>query len=387
MTVATEWHQGQTANRGRLRVVHILAALRPSGAERMLQCSFREWQRHSVEPVIVGFSDQPHPFAQEMRCAGYETLLLTRNSRTVGGLAALRSALAGLRPDIVHVHNESMFPLICALAQTTPGVQGVVRSIHTNFRYHGLLAPRRILFSRAAAALGVVSVACGQGVADNEERRYRHRPRVVENWVDVGAFPGDLDDHRLATRHRLGLAQADFVAMILGNCEPAKRHFLVLEAIAALRHPVVLLHVGGEERADEAERSRWQQIVAPHRLIRLGPRGDVATLLAAADVLAMPSDPGEGFGLAAAESLCAGTPVIASAAPGLAWVTDFRTGRTVEWNAAAWADELERAVAHGRDPEWEQARHEDATIARRRFSPERGVSEWRQLYDLAAGSR
>jgi glycosyltransferase involved in cell wall biosynthesis len=387
MSVAARRGQDRATELRALRVVHLLAALRPSGAERMLQCSFQEWQRHGVDPIIVGFSDQPHPFAQDMRRAGYETVLVEKNSRSIAGLAALRSTLARLRPDVVHVHNESMFPLVCALARAVPGVRGVVRSIHTNFRYHGLLAPRRVLFSRAAAAIGVVSVACGEGVADNEERRYRHRPRVVENWVDVAAFAAGLDDRGLVVRDQLGLTKADFVVMILGNCEPAKRHFLVLDAVADVQHPLVLLHIGGEERADEAERASWRRVAAPHRLIRLGRRSDVAALLAAADVLAMPSDGGEGFGLAAAESFCARTPVVGSVAPGLAWMSDFRTGRTVEWNTLAWADQLERAAARASDPRWAQACHEDAEQARRRFTPERGVAEWCAIYDMAARSR
>ena len=138
---------------GTLRVAHLLAALHPSGAERMLECSFGLWLKNGIEPVVIGLSDEPHPFAPALRRAGYETVVIARNSRSLGGLAALRAALVALRPDIVHVHRESMFPILCALARATPGVAGVARSIHAEFSYHGLLAPRRVLFSRAAAAL------------------------------------------------------------------------------------------------------------------------------------------------------------------------------------------------------------------------------------------
>jgi len=368
---------------GELRVAHLLSALRPSGAERMLACSFGLWRLHRIDPVIIGVGDEPHPFAPALRSAGYETVLVARNSRSPGGLAALRSALVGLRPDIVHVHTESMFPLVCALARVTPGVRGVVRSIHNNYAYRGLLAPRRVLFSRAAAALGVVSVACGAEVADNEEFRYRHRPRMVENWVDVTAFAaGDLHERASAAREQLGLTPADFVVMLLGNCEPAKGHALMLDAIAGVRQPLVGLHVGGEERADEAEQASWQRVAGRHRLIRLGRRDDVPALLAAADLLAMPSEH-EGFPVAAAESFCAATPVMASLAPGLRWVTGFRTGRTVPREVSAWASELERARERRGSSEWARARRQDASDAHRRFAPQRGVAEWRRLYDRA----
>jgi hypothetical protein len=93
--------------RDELRVAHILAALRPSGAERMLECSFQLWRQHGIDPVIIGLSDEPHPFAPALRRAGYETVVMAQNSRSFSGLAALRSALVRLQPDTVHVHNES----------------------------------------------------------------------------------------------------------------------------------------------------------------------------------------------------------------------------------------------------------------------------------------
>jgi glycosyltransferase involved in cell wall biosynthesis len=96
----------------------------------------------------------------------------------------------------------------------------------------------------------------------------------------------------------------------------------------------------------------------------------------------MPSEY-EGFGVAAAESFCAATPVLASLAPGLAWVTDFRTGRAVQRDTLAWAGELESAEARRGDTEWMKARHQDAELARQRFSPQRGVTEWCRVYHLA----
>lgn len=367
-----------------LRVAHVLAALRPSGAERMLQCTRELWREHEIDPVIIGLSDEPHPFAPALRQAGYKTTVVARSGRSPGGLDALRGALADLSPDIVHVHNESMFPLVCALSRTVPGVRGVVRSIHNNYDYRGLLAPRRILFSRITAMLGVVSVAPGAEVADNEERRYRHRPHVIENWVDITAFAGDIQARAQAARGELGLAEADFVVMVLGNCERTKGHTLLLDAVSEVRLPIVVLHVGEEKHADDAERARWEQIANRHRLVRLGRRDDAATLLAAADVLAMPSEH-EGFPLAAAESFCAGTPVIASPVPGLRWVADMRTGHAVPRSVPGWAAELERIAACRSAPSWAAQCRIDAQAAIQRFSPARGAAEWRRIYELACG--
>src|SRR5437868_6695658 len=105
-----EQMEREERERGVLRVVHVLAALRPSGAERMLQCSRQLWQHYGIEPVVVGLSDEAHPFAAALRTAGYETAVVSRSGRSLAGFAALRRTLTDLAPSVVHVHNESMFP-------------------------------------------------------------------------------------------------------------------------------------------------------------------------------------------------------------------------------------------------------------------------------------
>jgi hypothetical protein len=106
-------------------------------------------------------------------------------------------------------------------------------------------------------------------------------------------------------------------------------------------------------------------------------------LLAAADVLAMPSEH-EGFGVAA-ESFCAGTDRLPRAGPALGGGLQHREHRRA---ASVGMEGTARAVAERRlDNDWPVIRRRDAEQARRRFYPERGVTEWRRLYELAAGTR
>ena len=71
-----------------MKVAHILAELRHSGAERMLACSLPQWHAVDVEPVVIGMSEGAHPFGHALDEAGYEVILLP-SVRSVRGLKAL----------------------------------------------------------------------------------------------------------------------------------------------------------------------------------------------------------------------------------------------------------------------------------------------------------
>ncbi|MFM7322903.1 MAG: glycosyltransferase, partial [Armatimonadota bacterium] len=92
------------------------------------------------------------------------------------------------------------------------------------------------------------------------------------------------------------------------------------------------------------ERERLKQL----GLELLGNRDDIPLLLAASDVVVVPSR-SEGLGLAAIEALAAGRPVVASAVGGLPEVVDPQVGVLVESeNPEAIAREVRRLIE---DPE------------------------------------
>jgi glycosyltransferase involved in cell wall biosynthesis len=111
----------------------------------------------------------------------------------------------------------------------------------------------------------------------------------------------------------------------------------------------------------------------------LGVRDDIGDLLAAADVVVLPSRR-EGLGNAALEAMGAGRAVVASAVGGLGEaVVDGRTGLLVPAeDAPALAAALERVV---RDPD---LRNRLAAEGPRRiaegFLPEQMVSAYERLY-------
>ena len=141
---------------------------------------------------------------------------------------------------------------------------------------------------------------------------------------------------RLAMRSSLNTDAGSTVVLSAARLEPWKGHRRLLRALAALADsPAWTLWVaGGVQRPQEAEYLR-----ALHReaeALRLGPRvrwlgerHDMAAVMAASDVLCQPNETPEPFGIAFAEALLGGIPVVTTDMGGAAEMVDSRCGRLV----------------------------------------------------------
>jgi UDP-glucose:(heptosyl)LPS alpha-1,3-glucosyltransferase len=146
--------------------------------------------------------------------------------------------------------------------------------------------------------------------------------RVLYNGVDLERFgPARRAEDGPRVRAELGLGDA---AVVLGvGTGFARKGFDLLLALWRERPPggdAMLVLVGGDERL-----ARWRREAAEPALrgrVRVtGPRGDVPALLAAADVLCVPSRQ-EAFGNVVLEGMAAGVPVVTSARVGAAELLD-----------------------------------------------------------------
>ncbi len=229
-----------------------------------------------------------------------------------------------VRPDCVHVQFVS--PATIALgARLMAGVPMGVLNVHTaGAAGYGL--KNRLLF-RLTAGLATQVVF----VSENARRFWmgaqsRPNAHVIHNSVDTERFcDGANRLDRLAERARHGIPADAAVVGIVGRLVEMKGHRDLFAAVKSLQgsHPNVRVMVVGEgpDRArfeafatelDLAGRVIWTGLVAPEDLTRVYPLFDV---------LAMPSR-WEGFGLAAAEAMAAGVPVVGCRVSGLEEVVE-----------------------------------------------------------------
>jgi glycosyltransferase involved in cell wall biosynthesis len=157
---------------------------------------------------------------------------------------------------------------------------------------------------------------------------------LAANGVDVDGLPSadptpTLNAWKLADRPYL---------LFLGRVHPIKRLDLLAHAIGRLRNRAFRLVVAGPDEG--GHRAQLEPLFAQSgvEVVWTGPVDGAAKadLLTAARVLVLCSD-SESFGLAAAEALAAGTPVIATRT--LAWEQLEQSG------AGRWVEQTPQAIA------------------------------------------
>jgi glycosyltransferase involved in cell wall biosynthesis len=248
---------------------------------------------------------------------------------------ALAEHLAAVRPDVVHTHSSKAG----ALGRWASLRTGIGRRVHTPhafaFRFAALFSPaRRRLYRAIETYLGrrtdrVIAVSAEEGetirasgVCDPE------RVRVVPNGIDPRPYGGATAATRARVRAALGVPDGAPLALVVGLLYEAKGQDLALRAMAApgLEQLVVAFAGDGEGRAEYEALAR--ELALGRRARFLGWRDDVPDLLAAADLLLLPSR-WEGMPYAVLEAFAAGLPVVAARVDGTrALVVDGCTGFT-----------------------------------------------------------
>ena len=240
-----------------------------------------------------------------------------RPARDAAAVLRLRKLLAGSRPEVVHAHGlragaVAAFALAgagwrrrhsCALVVTvhnappTAGPAGAVYAVL-----------ERIVARRADA------VTCVSG--DLAARMLRLGAAGVGLAI-VPAPPATAPGSEAVAAARSGLGGAGRpVVLAAGRLVPQKGFATLLAAAASWqdREPCPVLALAGAGPLDQMLRA--QADAGGIRMRFLGQRGDVPALLAAADVVVVPSR-WEGQPLIVQEALRAGRPLVASRAGGI----------------------------------------------------------------------
>ena len=167
------------------------------------------------------------------------------------------------------------------------------------------------------------------------ENRLFFSPHCVDNdWFRVRA--GTVERHAL--RARLGIRDDERVVLFAGKLVEFKRPLDVIDAAGMLRaaHSVRVL-VAGSGPLEDQMASRARELGVPADFLGFCNQSEMPAAYAAADLLALPSDGRETWGLVANEALACGTPVLLSdqvgSAPDLAG--DGEAGRIFEFGHPA----------------------------------------------------
>ena len=296
-----------------LRIAHVIESDGPGGAERVLAQLSTALQASGAYNVAFLPADREGWLARQLEGSGVtiEYFRLERRvsrERRVSPACArsLEAAFRRHRIGVAHSH-EFMMAVYGAWASWRAGVPHVI-TMHGSSYYAGRL--RRRLALRAAIALSGHTVAVSGRLARQISRDLWMPPSRISTIPN--GVPS-VRPERTTLRDELRLGPDDRLVVSVGNLYPVKGHQHLIDAVALLvgRHPALHLAISGRGEMAEALSARARGLGLANRVHLLGLRSDVAAILAAADVFALPSL-SEGLPLALLEAMFAGCPIVAS---------------------------------------------------------------------------
>jgi glycosyltransferase involved in cell wall biosynthesis len=241
------------------------------------------------------------------------------------GIGRLTRFLRRERIDILHAHlfEPSVIGLISGLLAGTP-----LRVMTRHYSdYHTRIHKTwHVRLDRLCTKLCQGVIAVSQHTADHmvsEERAPREKLRVILNGIDFDRVRLSAPDARERVRREF-MAEDSFLLLITARLHPEKGHRYLFEALPRiekrLNRPVRLL-VAGAGPFEEAYRKDVRALGCESIVSFLGFRKDSPDLMAAADLLILPSL-AEAFGLVLTEALYLGAPVVATRVGGIPEIVD-----------------------------------------------------------------
>jgi len=368
-----------------LRVLHLTTVASPiAGAELTSLLLARELPAEGIEIEVCTLS--PDGQMQERLAA------LGHNASSLGargpagslrGMLRLERCIRRFRPNVIHAQlfHAGIVGALAAKPARLPFVltRQYVWSVEW---YRGRFARR---LDAWAARQAQMVIAISSEAKTFLERNYglaSDRIRIVHNAADVDRF-AHLSREDVASTEPDGYLRMVYVASL----HPRKGHKHLLQAMRILKDRGKLARVllVGEG----AERATLEQLVREHgiadRVSFEGWRQDVGTLLASAHLYVHPALE-EAFGIAIAEAMAAGLPVVASSAGGIPdVVAEGETGFLVPAaDAEALAEKLSQLIDEPR------LRAKMGAAGRTRaltlFSPRKLARSYAEVFRLIVGS-
>jgi glycosyltransferase involved in cell wall biosynthesis len=283
---------------------------------------------------------------------------------------ALYKYLRRRQPDVVHASiAEANFHL--ALVGRLAGVPVTIIE-EPGLPNRGLTARlvHAALYRRVDAIVGVSDAACRYVI----EREFAPPRKVRRIYNSARPEFFKVQRSRAPSGH-------EFTILCVGRLVHVKNHARLLAAFRKVldKHPAARLRLAGDGPLGESLRRLATELEISRQVEFLGFRDDVPRLLLEADAFVLPSL-SEGFGLAVAEAMAVGIPVIGAKVGGLPEVMQALGD---DWlieptDVEAWAGAMLHMIELS--PARRQELGDRAREAAQAFAPEANVRQVQALY-------
>ncbi len=300
-------------------ILHTEASLGFGGQEIRILIEARWLLDHGWDVLIAG---QPGSrLLDEARAAEMPAAAVRMRGPLDGGaLLALRRLMKRRRAGLVHTHSsvDSWLATLAAKSLGLPAVRG---------RHVSIPIPRRrsLVYRLADRVIttgeAIQAIVAGAGVP-------AARVVSIPAGVDTRRFHPGVSGRRV--RDEFGLAGP--VVGLVANVRGSKGHAIFLEAAREVLEaaPETRFLIVGDGVGFDDVRRRVREMGLEPLVIMTGFRRDVPEVMAALDVLVLPSTKSEATSQVIPQALAVGTPVVASAIGGIPEIIrDGETGRLV----------------------------------------------------------
>lgn len=367
------------------RVLHIVSAMNRGGTETLLMNVYRNTDRSKIQFDFVSHRKEKCDYDDEIESLGGKIYRIASLGQRgpLSYVLELRKIIQTYPYIAVHSHTDYQcgFP---ALAAKWSGVKRRICHSHSNqwtkengFKEKVALKALRAVIKYSATDCCACSVEAGRFLFG-----HKRQVRILKNGIDVSDYIGEAELDRLCVRDELRIHQGAKIIGHVGSISYIKNQVYILKVLKQLLEEgldfyVVL--VGDGPLREFIEKKAKKLEVFDHVRI-LGVRADIPRLMKAFDVFLFPSL-FEGFGIAALEAQCAGTPCVVSDT--VPKSTDMGLGLisyvSLDEDLRIWSEEVKKALLRSRPDAGTVSRHFFASG----FNIRENVPNWLALYGVS----
>lgn len=368
------------------RVLHIVSAMNRGGAETLIMNIYRNMNRELLQFDFVTHSAAKEDYEDEINALGGKLYKIPSLGQ-LGPFAYIKELkrIMKVHPFVaVHAHTDfqSGFP---ALAAKWSGIPTRVCHSHSNnwprgssLTANAILIALRALIRYSATNFSSCSLEAAHFLF-GRSMISQDKINILKNGIDISSFTNANGPFRRQLCSELELPEQVKIIGHVGHFSESKNQRFILKIVKRLVSEddrFVALFVGDgplkKEVEEEADR------LGIRKQIRfLGVRADIPNLMKAFDIFLFPSK-FEGFGIAAIEAQCSGTPCILSDA--VPRSTDMGLGLaaylSLEEELDRWCWQVKKSMLIS-PPDPAKISEQ---ISKLGYSIQTSVSDWLQLY-------
>jgi glycosyltransferase involved in cell wall biosynthesis len=302
----------------RINLLHLITELEPGGAENLLLNICRGFDKKKFN-ILVAYIYGSGTLAGQFRRTGVRVVDLSRRGR-MDLLLLFKLAFLIRKERIRILHTHLVHASIAGrIAAKLAGIRNIITT-----RHYGYYHKEKSLVSwieRKTAAFNSEFIAISNAVKEYMVKREKYKPEiitVVYNAVDLTLFdPGDSEI--------LPHWSDDFLIGTAGRLHPSKGYDTLLESMSQVveRFPQTTLMIAGNGALKDHLENLCSRLSISDKIVFLGriTPAEIGSLLRRINLFVLASN-WEGFGLAVAEAMASGKPVLVTDVGGLRELVD-----------------------------------------------------------------